>query len=70
MDYGLYSHSWAVEPCIILRKLGCGAMNHTCGIERSCLLELCIGQSLLVVQHTRVEEGAGPVVLLQCLSLW
>lgn len=41
----------------------------TCGKE-SGLLELCVGQRLLVVQNTGVEQGARSVALLECLSLW
>lgn len=41
----------------------------TCGKEMG-LLELCVGQRLLVVQNTGIEQGARSVALLKCWSLW
>lgn len=50
---------------------GSHAEDRTCGVVCSrLLLQLGVGQSLLVVQKTGTEERAGPAVLLKSLSLW
>lgn len=41
-----------------------------CGNERRVLLQLCTGQSLLVVQDAGVEDRAGSIAFFKCLSLW
>ena len=46
-----------------------GAAGLTCG-EVGGLLEVRVGQGLLIVQEAGVEQVAGPVALLQSLSLW
>ena len=56
------------RTCITSLQL-CAVHALTCGKE-SGLLELCVGQRLLVVQNTGVEQGARSVVLLKCRSLW
>lgn len=47
------------------------AEDRTCRIKCSGgLLQLCVGQSLLVVQKTGAEERAGQAALLKSWSLW
>ena len=44
--------------------------SFTCGIKSGRgLLQLCIGQRLLVMQKTGIEEGTGPTALIQSCSL-
>ena len=42
----------------------------TCRNECRVLLQLCTGESLLVVQDAGIKDGAGTVAFFKCLSLW
>ncbi|EAX08973.1 hCG2042226, partial [Homo sapiens] len=41
-----------------------------CWNERGVLLQLCAGESLLVVQDAGVKDRAGTIAFFKCLSLW